>query len=198
MSVEAIAVVLHHSRATGAAKLVLVGIANHEGDGGSWPAVSTLARYAGITERNVQKSIGKLVRLGELAVYQQQGGTALTPSGRRTNRYEILVRCPLGCDRTTRHRVRPNPQLEPLPGMPGSVPLSVATPPVGSDTPTPVGSDALTTTNNHVTTGSRSVTDPRARELVDPQGDVPCSICSRIKRVCRRIYRDDHEFHPIG
>lgn len=34
MSIEAMAVALHHSKTQGATKLVLLGIANHEGDGG--------------------------------------------------------------------------------------------------------------------------------------------------------------------
>lgn len=104
VSVETLAAVLHHSRAKGTAKLVLVGIANHDGDGGSYPAVSTLAKYANVDERNVQRALDKLVALGELVVYGQQGGTQDTPNHRRTNRYAVLVTCPVWCDRTTQHR----------------------------------------------------------------------------------------------
>lgn len=98
------AAVLHHSTAKGTAKLVLVGIANHEGDGGAYPSVETLARYAGVHPRGVQKAIGQLVGKGELRVEYQQGGDRDTPDHERTNRYVVLVACPPWCDRTTRHR----------------------------------------------------------------------------------------------
>jgi hypothetical protein len=105
VSVEAITVVLHHSHARGTAKLVLIGIANHDGDGGSWPKVATLARYAAVNTRSVQRAIGDLVESGELAVHSQDGGTRQTPAHLRPNRYEILVACPAECDRTAYHRV---------------------------------------------------------------------------------------------
>lgn len=105
MSVEAMAAVLHHSKATGTAKLVLLGIANHDGDGGAWPTVATLAKYANTSERGTQKAIARLVELGELRVDRQQGGTADYVDALRPNRYHVLVRCPTGCDGTTRHQV---------------------------------------------------------------------------------------------
>jgi hypothetical protein len=43
MSIEAVATVLNHSKARGRAKLVLIGIANHLGDQGAWPSISTLS-----------------------------------------------------------------------------------------------------------------------------------------------------------
>lgn len=98
------AVVLHHSRAAGTRKLVLLGIANHLGDGGAWPAVTTLARYANVNERNVQRAIEWLVSKGELRVDVQQGGDRATADHRRPNRYDVLVECPSYCDRSTQHR----------------------------------------------------------------------------------------------
>jgi len=118
------AIALHHSRATGAAKLVLVGIANHDGDGGAWPSVATLAKYAGVTPRNVKKHIDALQELGEIERHVQQGGTRNTPDWGRPNLYRFLLRCPAGCDRTRSHRVVDNPQEG----------VSVATPGVGGDT----------------------------------------------------------------
>ena len=109
MSVEALAIVLHHSKASGTDKLVLLGVANHAGDGGAWPSIETLARYANTTERTVQRSVHKLVQLGELAVHRNAGGTHLTPDHKRPNRYDVLVACPATCDRTAQHRVRPLP-----------------------------------------------------------------------------------------
>lgn len=109
MSVEHLAIVLHHSRAKGTDKLVLLGIANHSGDGGSWPAVATLARYANVAPRSVQRSLDGLVRLGELRRDLQAGGTLSSHrhTWERPNRYEVLVTCPADCDRTPQHRRYP-------------------------------------------------------------------------------------------
>ena len=84
--------VLNHSRAKGTAKLVLIGIANHDGDGGSWPTIATLARYANTSERSVQRALEQLVELGELEVKQNAGGTHQTPNDRRPNRYRITIK----------------------------------------------------------------------------------------------------------
>ena len=99
-------IVLNHSRATGTAKMVLIGIANHDGDGGAWPALATLARYAGINERNTRKAIRSLEALGELTTELQAGGTRETANALRTNRYRIRLVCPVDCDRTAQHRLR--------------------------------------------------------------------------------------------
>lgn len=104
MSVEALSLVLHHSKASGTAKLVLLGIANHYGDGGAWPAVSTLSKYANSTERTVQRSIQELVELGELRVEYRSGG--FKPSAYATNRYWLNLVCPEECDRSANHKDR--------------------------------------------------------------------------------------------
>lgn len=109
MSVETLALVLHHSRATGTDKLVLIGIANHDGDGGAWPSVSTLAKYANVQPRAVQKSIRKLEQLGEVVVHRNAGGTLATAAHERPNRYDVMVACPPNCDRTKNHRLQPLP-----------------------------------------------------------------------------------------
>lgn len=97
MSIEAMTAVLHHSRATGSAKLLLLGIANHQGDSGAWPSIQTLTKYTGSSKRYVQKMILELVELGDLAVDYQDGI-------RGTNRYWVTVTCPEDCDRSTAHR----------------------------------------------------------------------------------------------
>ena len=104
MSIESIAIALHHSKATGSAKLVLIGIANHDGDGGSWPSVATLRKYAGVDERTVQRSIVRLEGLGEVRRIIQQGGDHSIADARRPNLYRFLLRCPHDCDRTSNHR----------------------------------------------------------------------------------------------
>jgi hypothetical protein len=92
MSVEAISAVLHNSKATGTRKLVLIGIANHEGDGGAWPTIDTLGKYAGCTRTTVKDAIRWLVKNGELQVFPQAGGNANTRPDRRPNLYKVLVR----------------------------------------------------------------------------------------------------------
>ncbi|WP_067200158.1 helix-turn-helix domain-containing protein [Microbacterium sp. XT11] len=154
MSVESISIALHHSRATGAAKLVLIGIANHDGDGGAWPSVATLAKYAGVTVRNVQKAVERLEQLHEIRRFVQAGGDHRTAEHERPNRYQFLLTCPPDCDRTSRHRTRTHAPVEL-----SLDPLSVATPGVGSDTRPPVGSDTQTT---HVTTPQVTKKERRA------------------------------------
>lgn len=105
MSIESMAIALHHSQAKGAARLVLIGIANHDGDGGAWPALTTLAKYASVSERMVRKCIGQLEELGEVKRHIQQGGTRMTPDHSRPNLYTFKLQCPPGCDRTKNHRV---------------------------------------------------------------------------------------------
>lgn len=88
MSIEAVSLVLNKSRATGRAKLVLLGIANHLGDQGAWPSISTLARYANASERSVKRDIQELVQLGELKVELQN---APTHQQYKTNLYWITI-----------------------------------------------------------------------------------------------------------
>jgi hypothetical protein len=159
------ALVLHHSRAKGTAKLVLVGIANHAGDGGAWPTVATLARYANVTERAVQLAIGKLVKLGELGVEYQTGGLGYLKDCERPNRYDVLVTCPPTCDHTMNHRHRDYPQARlPLSVVPESDPVNVASP--GEADFTPPGEAGFThnrPSEPPMANSVSSLTRPRAR-----------------------------------
>jgi hypothetical protein len=88
MSIEAVSLVLNKSKATGRAKLVLIGIANHLGDQGAWPSIATLARYANASERSVKRDIQELIALGELSVQLQ----AAPMNGQyKTNLYWITI-----------------------------------------------------------------------------------------------------------
>jgi len=110
MSVEALAIVLNHSKATGAVKLVLIGIANHinPDNDGAWPSQEKLAHYANCSDRYVRDAINELVKLGELR-YESHAGNSR--GGNRPNRYWLLLSCPDNCDGTTNHRIISNPEL---------------------------------------------------------------------------------------
>lgn len=105
MSVESSTLVWMHSRSKGTARIVLLAIADHDGDGGAWPSVETLMRKAGnIDRRAIQRAIANLESLGEIRRFLQAGGTPEMDNTRRPNRYEILITCPQYCDRTKRHK----------------------------------------------------------------------------------------------
>jgi hypothetical protein len=89
MSIEAVSLVLNQSKANGRAKLVLLGIANHLGDQGAWPSISTLARYANASERSVKRDIQELVELGELKVELQN---APIRGQYKTNLYWLTIK----------------------------------------------------------------------------------------------------------
>ena len=89
MSIEAVAKALHVAGLTQTQKLVLIGIANHDGDGGAWPAIATLARYAGCSPRHARRCVRELEDAGWVTTYRNQGGTADTQDDRRPNRYRL-------------------------------------------------------------------------------------------------------------
>jgi hypothetical protein len=105
MSVEAMAIALHHSKAKGTAKVVLLGIANHDGDGGAFPKIATLAKYANVAPKNVREAIAKLGELGEIIVHEQEGGKLRMNDNQRPNLYEFVLTCPPGCDRSKNHHI---------------------------------------------------------------------------------------------
>lgn len=91
MSVESMSLVLNTSRSKGNDRLVLLGIANHDGDGGAWPSLATLARYANISTRSVQRALRSLIDLGELRVIVNGGGNRQTDPRYRPNYYVIQL-----------------------------------------------------------------------------------------------------------
>jgi hypothetical protein len=104
MSIEALSMVLNHSKAMGSPKVVLLGIANHLGPDateGAWPSQKRLADYANLSERGVQKCVDKLVKSGELRV-EVAGGHSRNQY--KPNRYWITIECPSDCDRSMSHR----------------------------------------------------------------------------------------------
>jgi hypothetical protein len=96
MSVESISAALNLSddRLTPTDRLLLVGIANHDGDGGAWPSVATLARYCGISVRGVQKRLEHVEALGYVTREANAGGSAKCPPHLRPSLYHLNLRAP--------------------------------------------------------------------------------------------------------
>lgn len=143
-------IVLHHSQARGTEKLVLMGIANHDGDGGAWPSINTLAKYANVDARTAQRAVAALGSKGELVIYTQGGGSRSMPDHKRPNRYEITLKCPPNCDRSSKHKLVDNynqalfsvPQLRVTPVSPGDASVT----PPGDASVTPTGDTSVTRT----------------------------------------------------
>jgi hypothetical protein len=92
MSVKAMTWVWEHSLSEGAARLVLLKIADHAGDDGTdaYPGQKSLADACRISVRSVRRHIEELVGLGELSVEQHGGPERYEgATGRRTNRYSL-------------------------------------------------------------------------------------------------------------
>lgn len=132
MSVEAMAIALHHSKAKGAEKLVLLGIANHDGDGGAWPSIKTLAKYAGgCSPRRATELVTSLVERGEISRDINAGGLAHLEAYERPNLYHFVLKCPPSCDGTRRHK-----EVE------EDAPRAVKKPPAKSRTPREISREA--------------------------------------------------------
>lgn len=121
MSIESQALVWAHSQAEGAALLAMLCIADHDGDGGSWPSMETIAQRARVTRETARKLVRRLEAAGELVTDVNGGGGLRTASHMRTNRYEITLDCPPECDRSARHRVSSQP-VDNTPPPHGGVP----------------------------------------------------------------------------
>lgn len=193
------AVVLNHSTAKGTAKLVLLGVANHEGDGGAYPTIETLARYASVDERNVQRALSKLVSSGQLVIEQQQGGDRDCPDGKRPNRYRLRVACPPWCDHTTQHRDTRKLAGRQLQLLAERVAAAPPHPPErGGGSATPWGGGSATQTTQPTIPPPTSTSEPQtAREV-----DRPCRVCGKRMYVCRAAqtrWREDerHDYEPL-
>jgi hypothetical protein len=75
MSIQVMQAVWQHSKADGRARLVLLAIADHQGEIGAWPSLATLAKMVNASERSVQRDITYLQNIGELEVHYQQAPT---------------------------------------------------------------------------------------------------------------------------
>ena len=88
MSIQILNAVWQHSQSTGRARLILLAIADHQGEIGAWPSIGTLARMANASERSVQRDIQTLQELGELSVEVQN---APTRQQYKSNLYWVIL-----------------------------------------------------------------------------------------------------------
>lgn len=75
MSIEIMNAVWKQSRSDGRARLVLLAIADHQGEIGAWPSIATIAKMVNSSERSVQRDIQYLQSIGELRVEVQNAPT---------------------------------------------------------------------------------------------------------------------------
>lgn len=75
MSIEIMNAVWKHSKAIGRPRLVLLAIADHQGEIGAWPSIKTLSKMVNASERSVQRDITHLQAIGELRVEKQNAPT---------------------------------------------------------------------------------------------------------------------------
>lgn len=104
MSAASFTSVLHHSKATGTEKVILMAIAWHMSETwseGAWPSIERLAEYANVSPRTVIRSLAKLEEMNELDVDRHNGRSY---GGPKTNRYWVLVECPETCQGDSWHR----------------------------------------------------------------------------------------------
>lgn len=89
MSIESMVKALSAPNLSPSEKLLLLGIANHDGDGGAWPSIATLAGYVGVQVRQVQKLISALEDKGLVTRDLNGGGNAKTRSDQRPNLFHL-------------------------------------------------------------------------------------------------------------
>jgi hypothetical protein len=88
MSIQVMNAVWRHSKSKGRARLVLLSIADHQGEIGAWPSIETLARMVNSSPRSVQRDIQELINLGELQVDFR---SAPTSGPYKANRYWVKL-----------------------------------------------------------------------------------------------------------
>jgi helix-turn-helix protein len=155
VAVKVLGWVWDHSRAEGAARLVLLAIADCTNASGNdaWPSMTELCRKTLLSERGVQKAIRRLEEMGELKVTNNAGRG-------RTNRYQVVMETP--------HPVRGLEAENPEPRSPRTEfapeQSSPKTPNVVRETPNHVHPEPEEPTTRTVTTTAPPVTPPRASD----------------------------------
>ena len=127
----------------GTFKLVLLALAEHADAtvGECWPAVSTLARYCGLSERHVTRILSKLEETGSLERVQRQGRTSMfriagyTPDARVTPDAHVTT--------------TPDTGVTPTPDVHVTPPLTPASPTPDTGVTRTIKNQQATIRNNH-------------------------------------------------
>jgi len=88
MSIEIMNAVWRESKSDGRARLVLLAIADHQGEIGAWPSIRRIAQMVNSSERSVQRDIQYLQKIGELRIEVQN---APTQGQYKSNRYWVTL-----------------------------------------------------------------------------------------------------------
>lgn len=125
----------------GTKKLVLIGIASHAdryGDN-AWPSISTLAYYAHVDERSVQRAIADLTSDGYVHRDINQGGTLKMSSHTRPNLYQLNIegKPPKPLPRELSAKINPVTPVSPPDASVTPPPDASVTPPVTPVSPKP-------------------------------------------------------------
>ena len=119
----------------GTQKVLLIGIASHAdryGDN-AWPSIETLAKYAHVDARSVQRAITDLVKAGLLFRGVNEGGSRQTASHMRPNLYRLnmVFQAESGAKSVAK-------TTEKHPPAPASPPDASVTPPPDASVTTPL------------------------------------------------------------
>lgn len=194
------AIALHHSRAKGSAKLILLGIANHDGDGGAMVGMARLATYGGVNVRQARKGIRVLEGLGEIHTHVQAGALEYLEDHEQPNRYDFRLSCPVWCDRSKNHRDTRKSYARPV-DPDGTQPLWKTPPGLQNrgglqDRGAPVPQNPQTGLRTHTPGGGASTTG-HARDTTPPC--VECSaanLSTCVARQAKLAKEDRHTYAP--
>lgn len=114
MTFQTVDAVIDAYRGPAVMKLVLIVVAKHDGDGGCWASVSTIAAETGLSERTVQRALADLHAAGVLGRDERRG---------RSTVYRVILDNLRTCD---------------TPDTQSPHPRSSDTPPPSQSHPTPV------------------------------------------------------------
>ncbi len=186
------ALVWAHSQAEGAALLAMLCIADHDGDGGSWPSMDTIAARARVTRDAARKIVRRLEALGEITTDRNGGGGLRTAAHMRTNRYIITIDCPPECDRSARHRERPDTDPHPVDNTPQP---QGGGPAVGLGTPQPQGGANHPLTTQPMETNSVNDKYQPTREPVEEESQASdwsnWNPAARVAKAAQKVKRPD-------
>lgn len=173
MSWQAVAWVMQNSKAKHSDRLVLLAIAEEvrvkQHGGWCWPAIATIAKHAGLSERAVQYSLPELVSLGELCI--EKNG-----SRHSVNRYRLPK---MGCKVCTGGVQKSVPVFAPQPEV---QPENYKTSPLPSHS-------AQTEPQNQKRQDGKAKAKPSEKPKAKPKAKPPIEVLVRVPGGFVRVVR---------